>query len=235
MLTLKDARGIVFLTNAYDANGRVSQQTQADGTTYQLAYTVDGSGKIIQTDVTDPRSIIRRVTFNAAGYTLTDIRAVSQPEQQTYTYEVQANTNLSLSVTDQLGRRTAYTYDTMANVTSVTQMAGAAEAVTTTMAYEPLYNQVTSVTDPLGHATTFGIDAKGNVITVTNALGKSTTLAYNGSGQPISITDPLGNTRQFTYEAGDLSSTTDPLTYSTTGTPIALAGSYVSRMPWDRA
>ena len=30
MLTLRDARGITFLTNEYDANGRVSRQTQAD-------------------------------------------------------------------------------------------------------------------------------------------------------------------------------------------------------------
>lgn len=79
MLTIKDARGIVFLTNAYDANGRVSRQTQVDGTTYQFAYTVDGTGKVTQTDVTDPRGVVRRVTFTAAGYTLTDTRAVGVP------------------------------------------------------------------------------------------------------------------------------------------------------------
>jgi len=33
MLTVKDPRGIVFLTNEYDSNGRVSKQTQADNTT----------------------------------------------------------------------------------------------------------------------------------------------------------------------------------------------------------
>jgi YD repeat-containing protein len=54
MLTLKDARGIVFLTNHYDANGRVDLQTQADSTTYAFAYTLDGGGKVTQTDVTDP-------------------------------------------------------------------------------------------------------------------------------------------------------------------------------------
>ena len=43
MLTIKDARGIVFLTNEYNAAGRVTKQTQADATTYLFAYTLDGA------------------------------------------------------------------------------------------------------------------------------------------------------------------------------------------------
>jgi YD repeat-containing protein len=68
MLTLKDARGIVFLTNHYDANGRVDLQTLADTTTYAFAYTLDGAGKVTQTDVTDPRGIVRRVAYGSSGY-----------------------------------------------------------------------------------------------------------------------------------------------------------------------
>lgn len=67
MLTVRDSRNIVYLTNEYDAAGRITRQTQADGTTYQFAYTLDENGKIIQTDVTDPRGNLRRVTFNGAG------------------------------------------------------------------------------------------------------------------------------------------------------------------------
>jgi hypothetical protein len=37
MKTLTDAKGITFLTNDYDSNGRVQQQTQADASTYQPA------------------------------------------------------------------------------------------------------------------------------------------------------------------------------------------------------
>jgi hypothetical protein len=58
MLTLKDPRGITYLTNSYDSNGRVITQTQADQTTYQYAYTVDVNNAITQTDVTDPRGIM---------------------------------------------------------------------------------------------------------------------------------------------------------------------------------
>jgi hypothetical protein len=42
IVTIKDPRNIVFLTNEYDAQGRVTRQIQADGTFYRLAYAVDG-------------------------------------------------------------------------------------------------------------------------------------------------------------------------------------------------
>ncbi len=211
MVTLKDARGIVFLTSQYDAAGKVISQTQADGTTYQFAYTLDANGKVTQTDVTNPRGHVRRVTFNSSGYVLTDTHALSQPEQQTTTYERQAGTNLVLSVTDPLGRRAAFGYDAMGNVTAITRLAGTPQAVTTTLTYEPTFNQVTSVTDPLGHTTSFGYDGLGNLITLINPLGQQTTLAYNAAGQPVSVTDPLGQPTQFDYDAGDLVAVRDPL------------------------
>lgn len=216
MLTIKDARGIVFLTNVYDANGRVIKQTQADLTTYQFAYTIDASGRITRTDVTDPRGAVRRVTFNAGGYTLTDTRAFGKPEQQTTTFERKAAANLILSLTDPLGRKTTYLYDAMGNVTTLTRLSGTTEAVTTTMTYEPSFNQIAGITDPLNHATTFTYDTKGNVIAVTDPLGNRTNLIFNISGQPTSITDPLGNTTQFTYDFGDFTGVTDPLGNSAT-------------------
>jgi len=100
MLTLTDARGILFLTNEYDAGGRVTKQTQADGSTYRFAYTLDGPGKITQTDVTDPRGLIRRVLFNGDGYTVSDTHAVGLPEQQTTTYQRQGGSNVILSTID---------------------------------------------------------------------------------------------------------------------------------------
>lgn len=76
LLTLKEPGGNIHVTNTYNANGRVATQTQADGTTYQFAYTLDGNGSVIQTDVTDPRGIIKRFVFNSAGLTTTITDAV---------------------------------------------------------------------------------------------------------------------------------------------------------------
>src|SRR5947207_9344025 len=59
-----------------------------------------------------------------------------------------------LSTTDALNRQTTYTYDALGNVTSITRLAGTPNAVTSRFAYEPAFNQLTAISDPLGHTTT---------------------------------------------------------------------------------
>ena len=211
MLTIKDPRGIVYLTNEYDANGRAFKQTQADGTTYQFDYTLDGAGKITQTDVTDPRGNVRRVTFNASGYPLTDTYAVGKPEQQAVTYERQAGTNKVLSETDPLGRKTVYAYDSAGQLTDVTRFAETASAATTHLTYDARFYQLASVTDPLGHTKTFAYDDRGNLTSAANHLGHETIFTYNAAGQMLTATDPLQHTTQYIYDSGDLVEVRDPL------------------------
>ena len=99
------------------------------------------------------------------------------------------------------GVRTAYAYDALGNVTTVTGMAGTGEAVTTTLSYEPTFSQVASIADPLGHATTFAYDTAGNVTAITDPLGHQTTVTYTPLGQPQTITTPAGTT-QLAYDVG---------------------------------
>jgi RHS repeat-associated protein len=210
LATIKDARGITYLTNRYDANGRVDLQTQADATTFQFAYTLV-NGKVTQTDVTDPRGFVRRVTFNASGYGVTDTVAFGQPLAQTVTYEREPGTSLILSVTDPLSRVTRNTYTTAGNLWTTTSLYGTPDAVTTTFTYEPVYSQLATVTDPLLHTTTFGYDAAVNRVSETDALQHATTFTYTVSGQLATATSALQKTTTFAYEAGDLVSITDPL------------------------
>lgn len=235
MLTIKDARGIVFLTNEYDANGRVTRQTQADSTTYEFAYTVDGGGKVTQTELTNPRGYVRRATFSAAGYPVTDTQAQGNALAQTMTYTRQSGTNFILTATDQLSRQTAFTYDTPGNVASVTRLNGTAAAVTTSFAYETpgagAFNRLTSITtpiattnlsyndpsrtititDPLSHATVITHNTRGQVATLANALGHTTTLSYDGVGNLTGMTDPLSNQTTRAYDGyGRLIRQTDP-------------------------
>lgn len=217
MITIRDPRGIVYLTNQYDSNGRVTKQTQADGSTYLFAYTVDSNDNVTQTDVTNPRGNIHRITFNTDGYKLSETFALGKPEQQTITYALQATTNLVLSVTDALSRQTAYAYDSSGNATDVTFLAGTAQAVTVHCTYEPTFNHIATLTDPLNHTVTYGY-TNGNLTSVTDPLANQTVLTYNPAGQPTSLTDALGHTSQFIYNAGDLVTITDPLNRSITRT-----------------
>ena len=219
MLTVKDARGIVYLTNEYDTNSRIITQTLADDTpgittdnpTYHFVYTTNGSGKVIQTDVTDPRGKIRRVTFSSTGYVLTDTAAWGTPEQQVVTFERQPGTNFLLAVIDPMGRRSEYVYNPAGNLISITELADTPAAATTNLTYHPAFNQLATVTDPLNHTTIYDYDIKGNLVSVTDALAHQTTLEHNHQGQITSITDPLDNTSQFVYEGGDLVKVIDPL------------------------
>jgi RHS repeat-associated protein len=211
MTTIMDPRNIQYLQNFYDANGRVYNQIQADNGTYQFAYTLDANGNVTQTNVTDPRSFARQVAFNSDGFTTSDIRALGKPEQQTVTYVRQPTSGLITSSVDALGRQSTFSYDAMGNLTSVTQLAGTANAVTTTLTYTPQFNELATITDPLSHTVSFSYDNKGNLVTVSNALGNSTTMSYNSAGQPVSVTDPAGNTTQLVYDNGDLIVVTDSL------------------------
>jgi RHS repeat-associated protein len=198
----------------------VSTQTQADQTTYQFAYTLDGNGKVTQTDMTDPRGFVRRVTLSPTGYTLSDTRALGQPEARTITYQRQPDTNLVLGGTDALNRTTAYTYDAMGNMVSVTRLAGTPDAVTTTFTYEPTFNRLASVTDPLTHVTSVAyVDRadKSTQVTVTDPLNHETVLTTNTAGQLIAVVDPLQQTTQWQYDVqGNLITMIDPAGGTTT-------------------
>jgi RHS repeat-associated protein len=217
MLTIKDPRNIVYLTNTYDANGRVATQTLADGAVWDFEYTLDGAGKVTQADVTDPRGHVTRTTFNSSQYALSSIEALGLSEERTTTYTRDATSHRVTSVIDPLNRQTDVTYDTDGHVTSITRLAGTTDAVTTTSTYEPKYGLLATVTDPLNHTTVLAYDTVGRVTTVTDALGHETTFTYNAAGQPLTIMNDVSETTQFGYERGELVSLTDPIGRITRG------------------
>jgi RHS repeat-associated protein len=219
MTAVTDERGITVLKNEYDAAGRVVKQLLPDNTPeltdnpfYTFAYTLDSGGRVVQTNVTDPKGMVRRITFDANGFTTSETAALGLAEQQTVTYERQTGTNRLLSVTDNIGRKVAYTYDSVGRTTDVTSLAGTTEAVTTHYGYSQTCecDDATSITDPLNHTSTFDYDDKHNLIAAIDPLSHTATFTYNGAGQPLSAKDPLNNTTQLTYENGDLVAVTDP-------------------------
>jgi RHS repeat-associated protein len=217
MLTIKDPRNITYLTNEYDSNGRVSQQTQADTGVFELDYTLDGSGRVTHTDVTDPEGHVRRMTFNSDGYLVAQTEAYGTSLARTTTITRSTGTNFITSVgEDGLERETTYSYDSQGNLTSITSLAGTADAVSTSMTYEPAYNQIATVTDPLGHTAAFNYDTSGRLTTITDPLGHETTFTYNGAGQPLTVTNALSRTTTFDYHLGDLVSITNALSQTST-------------------
>jgi len=184
MLTVQDRRGTLMVTNAYDEAGRVQQQTLADAGVFSFAYTTDADGRIVRTEVTDPRGSVRRLQFGDGGYPTRQTFALGQPEQQTIVYERNAAHFVTRHI-DGLGRTTEYQYDQRGNITQATRLSGTPEAVSWTFTYEPIFNQPLTVTDPLAHTTTFTYDPAGHLTRTTDPLGHMTTFTYDSAGRPL--------------------------------------------------
>ena len=74
---------------------------------------------------------------------------------------------------------------------------GTANAVTTTFTYEPLFQRLATVTDPLSHAWTLTYDATGCLTSATDPLTRQRTIVMNGAGQVTQVTDLLTALHRF--------------------------------------
>ena len=93
--------------------------------------------------------------------------------------------------------------------------AGSQTSSVTTYAYGS--HGLASVTDALGHTTSYGYDTYGNVTTSTDAQSHVTTNAYDDKRQLTSVTDPLGHVTSYGYDPfGRLTSKTDANSGTTT-------------------
>lgn len=207
--------------NVYDGNGRIIEQTDANGqvTTFDWEPVTgtgipDGSGT--QT-TTDPLGYVSKELYY--GHVL--IRQTDNDGNDTrYTYD--ADLNL-VAVTDAYGQVTTMTYDTAGNMLTRTGPApseiteswtynGQGQALshtdgrgkTTDFAYD-IDNRLETVTDPLNHATTYTYDGDGNVATVTSPEGRVTEYDYDAQGNLVAQTSPGGSVTTSDYDdAGNL-------------------------------
>lgn len=215
MIAIKDPLANVYLMNQYDSNDRVVRQILPDGSAYQYAYSINGQGQNL-TEVTNPRGLVSRTTFNSSGYAVSEIEAVGTTIERTTTTTRQAGPNFVSSITDGLGRRTDYTYDDFGHLLTATRLAGTTDAVTTTFTFEPTFFQLATISDPLQHTWTWTYDAQARLTGLTDPLGHHTTIVLNSDSQESSVTDPLSHQWQFGYTDGDLTSITNPLNQSST-------------------
>lgn len=231
LLTSSDQLAHTQISNTYDStSGRVTKQTLADGTsTYQFAYTVNGNGQITQTTITDPNGNIEQKSFDTNGFVTTDIYAKESSVQQTLTFTRDPNTELLTSMVEPLPspltqRTTGYTYDGNGNITQFSVTGGTQStqqgyaAATVNLTYDPTFNQLTSLTDPLSHTWTVGYDNLGNATSITDPLSHQVTLGYNSQGQLTSVADALNDEASFGYSYSYLATITDPVG-NTTATP----------------
>ncbi|MFE9776386.1 RHS repeat-associated core domain-containing protein [Streptomyces sp. NPDC005931] len=206
--TAKDARGIVYMTNAFDAAGRVKKQTLTEGQEYTFAYTQTGTGQITATEVTQPGGAVRRVEFDG-GYGISDSQAYGTGLARKTVYERGSDHRVN-AVIDPYGRRTELHYDSAGRVTGATELAGTSQSRSTgTVVFDGPYDQPSSITDGLGHTTRLAYEPNGNLTKVTDPEGRETTFTYTSTGQVKTVTDASHATTTFSYSNEALFAVTD--------------------------
>jgi RHS repeat-associated protein len=215
------------VTNVYDGEGQVIEQTDQLGRTTKFAYSGEPLGASGgTTTITDPKGNVTVQDYRF-GELLSETEGYGTPQAATWTFGYDPATLGMTSVTDPNGHTTTSTFDAEGNVLTSTDALGR----TTTNTYDSL-NDLLTRTDPLGVTTTMTYDAHGNPLSSSRPLTgtpevQRTTYTYGDSGHPgdvTAMTDPEGNTWKYTYDAyGDRNSATDPVgdkstsTYNTIG------------------
>jgi len=187
--------GVIVVNNTYDALGRVKSQIAQAGTTSTFTYDVDPQAPMVSTSVLDSESGASLVyTHDDAGR----LRSVEDPFGQTIersshdehgnpesrldrhgnTFQSDFNDqDQPVSITDPRTGTTTFNYDTLHRLASVTVPNGTPSGATTTFGYQGTERLPTTVTDDLGHVTTYDV-VDGLVMTVTDADDVATAFTY---------------------------------------------------------
>lgn len=213
MLTIQDPRGIVYLTNQYDSNGRVIEQTLGDGGIYQFAWTGGTSSVLTESESGGSGGL----PPGGSATAVTAFRGCAA------CFEGYLPLVSEVLVTDPRGAVRDVKFSSIGQMTSDTYALGKPEQQTFTYAYYA-DNLVQSVTDQLARVTAFQYDANGNTTQITRLSGTSNAVSASFSYDPnfsqlISVSDPLNNTTSITLDnSGNPQTITDPLAHNTTMT-----------------
>jgi RHS repeat-associated protein len=200
LTSITDPRGVTFLRNTYDAQGRVTEQRDGLDNLWDLDYT---SG---QTTVTEPEGGTRTYSFDSQD------RLVSETDElghtTTYGYDAAGNLN---DIVRPGGAAWQLNYNSGGNPTSITDPLGDQQSY----GYDG-QNRLTSYTDPRNKTFSYTWSPANDVTQLTDPQNHTTTLAYNSAGQPTAVTDPSDHTTSYGYDSrGNLTSLTDPLGHAT--------------------
>jgi RHS repeat-associated protein len=192
---------VPFVANTYDTQNRVATQANAAGNLF--TYYLSGQ----RAEEVNPAGNSHVLYFDRAGHTIIDADGLGN--ETALAYDGQGRLTKR---TYPEGNAIEFAYDLQHNVTKVTVRpkppSGKPPSVKQ-LAYEPVFNRVSSTTDSLGHITKFTYDSRGNLTKVERPAvnGGTPTLlyTYNGRGQVTSETDPEGKVTAYTYDPSSAS------------------------------
>jgi len=184
----------------YDAEGQKTAELDELGR--RTAFEYDPAGRLVQT--TFPDLTTRTVVYDELG------REVAVADELGHTLFTEYDPNCGCTerrtvLSDELGNETRFTYDVMGNVTSVTDALGQRVRYD----YDSRNRRIAERFDD-GTVRRWTYDDLGRVITHTDGLGRTVVNAWDGQGNLVAVTDAADQLTTYTYDAvGDLVAQTD--------------------------
>jgi RHS repeat-associated protein len=239
--TITNPASHVTSITAYDANGRALSITDPNGLVTALTY--DSRGRLTSRTVGTETTTY---AYDGVG----QLTLVTLPDGSTLAYTYDGAHRLT-QIADGLGNRIAYTLDAMGNriaeqaydpgnnlqrarsrtydaLNRLQQDLGALNQ-TTTYAYDNNSN-LTTLTDPLNHATGNTYDALNRLTQVLDPANGITQYTYDGTNNLTQVTDPRGLATIYTYDGlNNLTKLVSPDTGTTTSTFDA-AGNLLTKL-----
>jgi RHS repeat-associated protein len=189
-------QGIVT-TYSYNARGLVASKTEAGGTTVMrtTSYTYHPTLNV-PTQIVEPTRVTN-ITYDAMGRILThSTTADGQTRTITKTYTLQGMVASVKGSRTDINDTTSYTYDAMGNLTSVTNPKG---HLTTYSNYDANGN-ARQISYPDGRVEIRTFDARSRMLTQT-VDGGTTTYVYDARGLLTSKAFPDGSSEATLYDA----------------------------------
>ena len=211
--TVTDALGHTTIINSYDGSNRPLQITDPNGLTTTLSYSARGwlASRQVGSELTSysywPTGLLRQVSF---------------PSGASLSYRYNAAHQL-IQVQDQLGNRIAYTPDAMGNNVQVQVYdANGNQIQVHQRVYSALNQLYQDVGAYSGEVAQYSHDGNDNLTGITDPLGHSTGELYDALNRAVQVTDPNQGLSHYTYNALDqLTGVADPRSLPTTYTPDA--------------
>ncbi|HHP7229280.1 MAG TPA: RHS repeat-associated core domain-containing protein, partial [Xenococcaceae cyanobacterium] len=193
----------------YNDNFAVTSVTNSNGT--QATFEYDERGRLIEE------------SFNAGAesvtYSYDQNGGVTVSNANGETTEISLNSRGQVSqIQDALGRTFSVNYDPSGNPIRITAPDNSTLTSTyddrgnllsqinaleqrTEFTYEPLFEQLASVSDPLGNALAYDYDESGNLVQIEYADGSSENFSYNEEGNVVQSLNRRGEEITYSYNA----------------------------------
>jgi RHS repeat-associated protein len=231
-------------TFGYDTGGKGLLVSLTDPRSKTTSYGYDAYGN--RNQIVDPLGNTATMSYDTNTgdlLTLVDPRgnaSSANPNDYKTSFSSDAAGHL-LSKTDPLGHVTSFSYDDNGNRITFTNALNktwtysfnaanelnqetAPDSSTITTTYTAR-GELASISDQLGHTTSYGYDDAGRLVSKVMPRGNLSgatpadytwAYGYDASGNRTSLTDPLGHETDYAYDAlNRLTSVTDPLTHAT--------------------